>query len=195
MMVRMDIDSHDSVQGHDPLATGNPQQPSRVKQPTKQMALTVKGQNLMGQGHNLWWGPCNRRKCSSKISWGNQSRAGKKENQRLGHLACQHRERGNNPSCGPRASNLMPRSFFHAFQMGCRPHQVYWVVSKGYGMQTMMCLTPKIPRICTTGVYGEPGHRVVRRSSVATKAVGGRLGKHKGFLICWRFLTSEGGKM
>jgi hypothetical protein len=53
-MVGMDIDSHDSARGHDPLETGNPQQPSRPKQPTKQMVLTVKGQNLTGQGHNLW---------------------------------------------------------------------------------------------------------------------------------------------
>jgi hypothetical protein len=31
MMVGLDIDSHDSAWGHDPLATRNPQQPSRAE--------------------------------------------------------------------------------------------------------------------------------------------------------------------
>jgi hypothetical protein len=31
MMVRMDIDSHDSAQRHKPVTTGNPQQPARAE--------------------------------------------------------------------------------------------------------------------------------------------------------------------
>jgi hypothetical protein len=31
MTIDIEIDSHDSAQGHEPVATGNPQQPARVE--------------------------------------------------------------------------------------------------------------------------------------------------------------------
>jgi hypothetical protein len=133
----------------------------------------------MGQGHNLWWGLCSRRKYKLEDIMG-KPESGWEGELEVGTSSTPTQRKGKQPimwsPCKqPDASIILP----------CIPEGVQATPSLLGCIERIRYTnhdvsdTKKIPRICAAGVYGEPGNMAVRRSSVATKAMGGRFRKHR----------------